>query len=292
MNYKVIRGFSNKILYENGFLPEILLEDNTLFIFGVENAESKDNIENLVGIIVFKSDKRSFSTMNLVHAFVRDIFRGQGLAKKMFEYAVSQLNTISVKAITFDAAVEKTESEKHHKVLQNFGFEQIDENGTVLICRQGSFQGETLEKIYDMAAKQEKKIVMINNYYDKRLVRYFEKHKGTRFYLRAGEYDPRYSRFYEENGEIKAAVCARKLKNGDVYIDGCYVNDDIDQPYIVPYMISVLGHNNKSDIDESKNMIINVYYKKMLQALLEFINRDGNKEVEEKDLIRYSYEIK
>ncbi|MGN0412335.1 MAG: hypothetical protein ACI4FV_04805 [Lachnospiraceae bacterium] len=291
MGCRIIHDYSNLELIQAGFLPEKYKDTINLFIFGMESENGGKGLENLLGIAVFSPDGSRFSVMNFLHISVRDKEKENLYAKELFDYAMDQFRQIAVQTIEMKEAVEKEEKDRYVSILSNLGMETDCGNASLMICRQGSFQGKSLDKVYEIASKVENKIVTIQDYFAAPLSAFWKKNAETKFYISFSEYHPRYSRFYLDNGEIKAAVMARKLESGDFLIDGCYVDKKLNQPYIIPYLISVIGHSNKDEIDTSKKLFIRIYKEGMTEALLKFMDEEHRKEVVMKDWLFYKYNL-
>lgn len=301
MNCKIVREYSNSELIEAKLLTDAYKDLRNLIIFGIyseaadieaeiEEIEAKDrktNIENLLGIAVFVADKSRFSIMNLLHICICDEEKENEYAKELFAYVKEQFQKISVKIIEFKQILNEEDDSRYNKILPYLGFEKESDYSKVMICQQGSFQGSNLDKVYNLATKNKSEIVMIDDYFDPLLRDFVYENENSKFYIAPSEYKPQYCRFYLEDTKIKVAVIAKKQKNGDYLIDGCYVDKKVNQPHIIPYMISVIGFNNKDEIDTSKKMYINIYNAGMAEALLKFMGEESAKKVELKELLYY-----
>lgn len=291
MNYRIFHDDSIDKLVSAGFLPEKYKNTGNLFVFGMESDDEKKGMENLLGILVFSADSSRFSVVNLLHISIREKDKEMEYAKELFDYAVSRFRLLLAQSIEFSEAVSKEEKNRYTGILSSLGMKTECSNASAIICKQGSFQGKKLDKVYEMASKLDGKIVMIQNYFDAVLSEFFGKNEKTKFHISSSEYNPKLCRFYLDDGEIKAAVFVRKKENGDILIDGCYTDKEMNQPYIIPYLISVIGFSNKEEIDPARKMFINVYNEKMIDALLQFMNEECRKEVEIKELVQYKYSL-
>lgn len=282
MEYIVLDEKKLEELIMSGFLPESIGEiSNSIYLFG-----ALDERNRLVGAIAFSEDIRVHSRMYLEYIYVTPRYRRKGISNALFDFAVSKFKGIKVTEIRFATALDLEDTDRLERLMGYLGLSPLVLYGRELIFKQGSLDSAEMEKVYGFSTKNTS-VVTIEDYDDVLLKHFLAKSDDTGIYLSRDEYNPDFNRFYKADGEIKAAICVKLKKNGDLFIVGAYKDNELDFPYVIPFMMSQLVHELATKGKWGENVIVKVYDDNMAEA----IYKSSSGEVKERILQEYILEI-
>ena len=180
--------------------------------------------------------------MQLHELYVKPEYRGYGIARRLVEYALGDAGNAGVTSVYYkEIGSFETDIWINASFCQNCGFNMAVANERIDYYEAKRLLGN--KKIQQLLKRYGKmKIAKIEDRQDARL-RKLEKRINVRMsFLSDRNLDLRYSRFYIEQGDIRAAIYVDNVRPYRAVITGIYVDKDFIEENINLVRLMLMVH--------------------------------------------------
>ena len=243
-------------LIQCGWIPkelDIVPDEWRLFFGGLDEGK------NLKAIAVYALSPRNRKNAALEYIFVQKRCRRQGVGTKLLQFSEEQLQLLGRKRLSCEWHGSEQDLENVTSFLQEAGFRPVKKPAHILVYNQGQFQGSELQKLQKTSPKLWKSVVRIDDYHELRMRRLLAQYETTGFYIEERDYDPELCRFYIEDGEIRAAACLRRMKNGDLTTMKGYLSPQLQNKFAMTLLIAVLINDLRTVLQPEIKIYLKLY---------------------------------